>query len=99
MGGIGGVALGLITLRWKQWPVALAACFSAATLLHFGWDWIALSSPADELTPAQIGGGAVLMLAGFLLYGGLATLASAQSRAVFEPKSSSRLWGWPFAGR
>ncbi len=36
------------------------------------------------------------MVGSLALYGRLVVLAPARSRRQFAPKSSQRLWGWPF---
>jgi RsiW-degrading membrane proteinase PrsW (M82 family) len=96
MGGISGFGLGPAVLGWRRWPLILLACFFAATTLHFGWDWIVLSSTEADLEGPEAWRGVALMLAGLLLYGALTTIASAESHSLFAPASHPRLWGWPF---
>ncbi len=101
MGGIGGFALGMARARRRGWPLALAGGFAAAVGLHFGWDWLALSSNARRFTEAQTGLAVALMLGGMLVYGALLTIASHWSHALFSPGSPERVWswGWPFDRR
>ncbi len=98
MGGIGGFALGMARVRRRGWPLAIPAGFAAAVGLHFGWDWLALSSSARGLTETQTGLAVALMLGGMLVYGGLLTVASHWSHDLFSPGSPERVWswGWPF---
>jgi RsiW-degrading membrane proteinase PrsW (M82 family) len=99
MGGISGFGLGAAALRWPRWPVLLAGCFVAATFLHFGWDWIVLSSPGPDVEVKQALRGSALMVAGLLVYGVLTMVASNRSHALFAPTSPPKLWGWPFTRR
>ncbi len=96
MGGIGGFGVGLACARARLWALALVLSWSAALLLHFLWDWIALWQPPQELRAWQAIGAAALMLAGLGLYGVLVHEGSARSRRVFARNSRATLWGWPF---
>jgi hypothetical protein len=40
--------------------------------------------------------GIALMLGCLAIYGRLVVVASARSREQFDPRSTLRLWGWPF---
>jgi len=101
MGGIGGFALGMARVRRRGWPLAVAGGLAAAVGLHFGWDWLALSSNAGGLTVAQTGLAVALMLGGMLVYAALLTIASHWSHALFAPGIPERVWswGWPFDRR
>lgn len=94
MGGIGGFGVGCIVLRAKSWPLAVAASFLAATLLHFGWDLAALQAEG-AIGRREAVLGAALMLAGLLLFGRLVALGSRWSQRLFAPGRPRRLWGWP----
>jgi len=98
MGGIGGFPLGMARIRRRGWPLAVASGFAAAVGLHFGWDWLALTSSTQGFTPGQTGLAVALMLGGMLVYGTLLTIASHWSHAIFAPALPERLWawGWPF---
>lgn len=97
MGGIGGFGVGMAALRKRGWPAALCGGWLAAIGLHFGWDWIALrAESASGFAPVHAASAALLMLAGFLLYGALVSLASRWSHDLFAPDLPARLWGWPF---
>jgi RsiW-degrading membrane proteinase PrsW (M82 family) len=98
MGGISGFALGAAVFRKDYWLFKSAACFSAAVALHFGWDWIALSS-SPALASVEAVAGSALMFGGLLLYGSLTAAASRHSHAMFSPLTPSQLWGWPFTRR
>jgi RsiW-degrading membrane proteinase PrsW (M82 family) len=81
-------------------PSARAAgAFSAAVLLHFSWDWIALLSDGRSLSPKLTVLASAVMLAGLATYGSLVVLGSTLSRARFAPSSPKRLWGFPFRSR
>jgi RsiW-degrading membrane proteinase PrsW (M82 family) len=99
MGGIGGCAVGWAMLRLKGWRIVTCVCFAAAVTLHFGWDWIVLSSADSGMPGATIWLSVSFMLSGLLLYGSVTAIASEKSRARFAPDRSSRLWGWPFKKR
>lgn len=96
MGGIGGFGLGLIPGGRSHWASTLACCWSAAVLLHFGWDWISLQPHAVGSVSLESVLAAALMVSGLLLYGALVAAASARSRHQFAPSSRASLWGWPF---
>jgi RsiW-degrading membrane proteinase PrsW (M82 family) len=98
MGGIGGFGVGIARARLAGWPRALGRSFAAAVLLHFLWDWVALSSAGGaSLSPMLTFAGVVIMTGGMLLFGVRVELASRLSREQFDPGSTRTLWGWPFA--
>jgi RsiW-degrading membrane proteinase PrsW (M82 family) len=100
MGGMGGFGVGVARVGLTFWPRALGRSFAAAVLLHFLWDWIALSSPEGaSLSPALTVAGVAVMSAGILFYGTLVELGSRLSRERFDPRAETSLWGWPFRGR
>jgi len=100
LGGIVGFPLGF----WRTDPRrAVPAAFgglAVAVTLHFGWDAVVLSVP-DGVAPGagHTLAGVALMVASLALYGRLVLIASARSRRQFAPRSSLRLWGWPFDRR
>jgi RsiW-degrading membrane proteinase PrsW (M82 family) len=97
MGGIGGFALGMITIGRRAWPFALAAGLGGAIGLHFGWDLVSLSATdAGVLGPGQTLLAVALMLGGLSLYAALTALGSGWSHRLFAPERAETLWGWPF---
>jgi RsiW-degrading membrane proteinase PrsW (M82 family) len=97
LGGIAGFPLGMARTGFPHAGRAFATCVPAAVGLHFAVDAAALATAGD----AAAAGRASLfvascVLAGFLLYGALATIASEWSRRMFAPLSARTLLGWPF---
>ena len=100
MGGIGGFGVGVARVGLGFWPRALGRTLAAAVLLHFSWDWIALSSPGGAtLSPLWTVAGVTVMSAGMLFYGMLVELGSRLSKERFDPGAETSLWGWPFRAR
>jgi len=97
MGGIGGFALGMITVGRRAWPLALAAGLGSAIGLHFGWDFVAMSATdGGDLGPHHTLLAVALMLGGLGLYAALTALGSEWSHRLFAPLLPATLWGWPF---
>jgi RsiW-degrading membrane proteinase PrsW (M82 family) len=93
---MGGIAAFGVRIGWR----ALMQTFSAALVLHFSWDWVALAAAnrngmSAELTVVA----ATIMLAGIGIYGTLVVMGSRLSRASFAPASARSLWGFPFRSR
>jgi RsiW-degrading membrane proteinase PrsW (M82 family) len=99
MGGIAGFGVGWARLKTIGWRRVFGLSFSAAVLLHFSWDWIALLSDGRSLSPRLSILASAVMLAGLGTYGSLVSLGSRRSRSLFAPSSPKRLWGFPFRSR
>jgi RsiW-degrading membrane proteinase PrsW (M82 family) len=100
LGGIVGFPLGFWRTDPRRAVPAAVGGLAVAVTLHFGWDAVVLSVP-DGVAPGarQTLAGVVLMVASLALYGRLVLVASARSRRQFAPRSTLRLWGWPFDRR
>jgi hypothetical protein len=83
----------------SRWRRALLLSFSAAFVLHFSWDWVALAADGTALSPPLTVVAIAIMLAGIGIYGALVVLGSRMSRAMFAPGSVRSLWGFPFNRR
>jgi RsiW-degrading membrane proteinase PrsW (M82 family) len=95
MGGITGFGVGMVRRhgRGRSWIWIAAGSMLAGMAIHFLWDYVALAGAmyvgAETWTvPASI----ALMAVSIVLYGVLVILGSRSSRAVFDPKSSARVW-------
>ncbi len=98
LGGLAGLGVGLARFRIPHWPAILLGAFAADLLIHFAWDFLcgipAMSGKA-MLIQRMIAIG--LMLAGLGVFGLSVFWGSRWSREIFAPRSSERLWGWPFS--
>jgi protease PrsW len=98
MGGICGFGVGIVRVRMAGWSRALGLSFAIAFALHFGWDWVALSSPdGSTLSVARTFLAMGIMLLGMIVFGMMVHLGSRLSRDFFAPGSTRSLWGWPFS--
>jgi len=99
MGGITCFAIGMARFRMRGWAPALAGCVLLSMTLHFIWDHIAFNAGSKGvMSRGQTAAAVTVMIGGMLVYGRLTVTASRWSRAMFEPGSRRRLWGWPFGG-
>lgn len=99
LGGLSAFAVGMAATRMKHWPVALAGWWTAATALHFLWDY-AIALPLAKSSPWVVGPrltAVALLLTTVASFGGSVLLASRWSRNKFDPDSQVGIWGWPFA--
>lgn len=97
LGGLAGFGVGLARFRVPYWPGIFLAALTADLLFHFGWDYfcgIPAQSAESALGQRFIAIG--LMLAALVCFGVSVWWGSRWSRQVHAPKSSKRLWGWPF---
>ncbi len=95
-GGIGGFALGMARFRVRLWPLALAACLSAALGLHFFWDLMVGMTSQDAILTTRVQRSCVaLMLSTIVIFGLLVVWASRRSRVLFPHNAHRRLSGWP----
>ncbi len=96
LGGIAGYPAGLLRMKERTGPLAMAVFPVAAAALHFLVDLGSLTH-ATTLGGAAAGTALVIgaVLAATLLHGGLALLASERSRLRFAPASGLRLLRWP----
>jgi len=99
MGGVGGFGVGMARLGMAGAPLAVAAGLGAASLLHFGWDWLTLGAGPRGLSARETVLGVGLMLGGMGVYGTLVTIGSRWSQVRFAPGFPRSLWGWPFVRR
>lgn len=98
LGGIVGFPLGFWRADPRRSVPAALGGLAVAVALHFGWDAVVLSVPEGfPPSTAQTLAGITLMVGSLALYGRLVVIASARSQRQFAPRSSLRLWGWPFA--
>jgi RsiW-degrading membrane proteinase PrsW (M82 family) len=97
LGGIAGFPFGMWRTGMPGAGRAFLLCAGGATLLHFVVDAAGIRAAGDpswSATATIVVEACVLL--GFLLYGGLACVASEWSRRRFAPLSARRLLGWPF---
>lgn len=97
LGGIVGFPLGFWrTSPGRRIPASLLG-LALAVGLHFGWDALVLTAPeGSPLGAVRTLAGLLLMVGSLGLYGRLVVIASSRSRQQFAPRSTLRLWGWPF---
>lgn len=72
-GGIGGFGIGLLVLRSRRAPVAIAACLVSAMVLHTLWDVVAFDAAnayqlAQRIHPWHTAASIGLMLVGMVAY-------------------------------
>jgi hypothetical protein len=96
MGGITGFGAGMVRMRMPRRVPTLIGCVLVSMLLHFAWDWIAISADrADRMEWWQTASAMVIVLSGMLFYGALIIAGSDWSRNMFAPGSRRSMWGWP----
>lgn len=95
MGGITGFGVGMIRRHGarRRWPAVAAACLLTGALIHFLWDYVALTSAIRPGWQAQATAASVaLMLVSLAVYGRLVVVGSRASRNVFKPGRASSRW-------
>lgn len=98
LGGLAGFGVGLARFRIPYWPGIFLAALSADLLLHFGWDYFCgIPAQSAESALGQRFLAIGLMLGALLCFGVSVFWGSRWSRKILAPKSSKRLWGWPFS--
>ncbi len=98
LGGITGYAIGPARLGQSGWPLWLAGCLTFTIFWHLAWDWIAFTAQArGSMAVWETAAGITLMLMGLLVFGALVARGSGHSRAAVAPRSTRRVWGWPFS--
>ena len=98
LGGLAGFGVGLARFRLPYWPLIFLGALTADLAIHFGWDYlcgIPAQSAASELRQRFWAIG--LMLAALTFFGLAVLWGSRWSRQIHAPRSSDRLWGWPFS--
>ncbi len=98
LGGLAGLGVGLVRFRIPYWPAIFLGALAADLLIHFAWDSLCgIPAMSGEAMLVQRIIAIGLMLAGLGVFGLSVFWGSRWSRAVFAPRSSKRLWGWPFS--
>lgn len=100
MGGLVGFGVWVLTGRTAAGALAGGLAITGGVALHSLWDCLAFASQTGELSiRATSVCGPMLMLCGFLGYGGCVVVSVRHSRRVFAPDSTRMLWSWPFNRR
>jgi RsiW-degrading membrane proteinase PrsW (M82 family) len=85
MGGIAGFGVGLLERHApdRPWMPLALGCLAAAVAIHFGWDYLALTSAMHGDAPWIVAAIIALLLATMAIYGALVVAGSRSSRERF----------------